>query len=318
MGSSRMSKLWPQYFFTASFLKELDKECTRRETAGEKLGVLNRFLSFLEEASGKIFVDIDKLEIGESRRLRSWFTESDQRLGPYIRSDGIQGRVKDIELEATALFDTSFTGSFSSNQIDAMMRTVHKPIFNMELLKSKWDFLSGWTFPVITGGKSLNWMELLSKYILPSSQILICDPYIAGTAKTVDMNLLPILKACRSISKSLPQIIIISKKPSRFDLKQYLKKELGDIDNIVIILLPSWDESYKEHDRRILTDQLFLNIPSGLDLLNDRAKVRLNKSTEIALRSIYTGNPTQVEAIIKTKTRLQQLIDYHTSEMNQV
>jgi hypothetical protein len=312
-----MSRIWPEYFFTASFLKELDGECTRREETGEKLGVLNRFLSFLEEARGKIFIDTDKLEIGESRRLRSWFTETDQRLGPYIRSAEPQERVKDI-LDGIALFDTSFTGSFSSNQIDAMMRTVHKPIFNMELLKSKWDFLSGWTFPEITGGRSLNWLELLSKYILPSSQILICDPYIAGTENNVDMNLLPILKACRSISKSQPKILIISKEAARFDLKQYLKKELGDLGNIEIILLPSWDESYKEHDRRILTDQLFLNIPGGLDLLNQRGKVGLNKSTEIALRSIYTGNPAQVQAIIKTKARLHRLIDYHTPETNQV
>jgi hypothetical protein len=309
-----MSNIWPQYLFTATFLKALDDECTRREVEGEKLGVLNRFLGFMEEAKGQILIDIENLKIGESLRLRKWFKETDAQFGPYQRQSDPSERPEDIELEAAASFDTSFTASYNSSQIDAMMRTVHKPIFNLDLVTSKWDSLAGLNFPLIRGGKRLSWNDLLSNYVLPSSQILICDPYIANNKVNVDKNLLPILKACRSISRSKPAISLIAREPTNFDLKQHLVKKLGDISDIKIILLPHWDKSYEEHDRRILTDQLFINIPSGLDLINSRDYVGAKKSTDIALRSIYSGNQSQLEAIVDTKNRLEQIIIHHTSE----
>ena len=298
---------WPQYFFTASFLKRIAHEMGDRFSRGELLGPLSDFASFIERAHGSIYVDTKNLELHDSPYLRKWFTESDKRLSPYVLPEGVPSNPQIVQMNAAANFDSTFTDTFSRSEIASLEQTVKCPIFNYDLIIEKWASISGRQSVSIAEASDFQWKDFLQKYILCTSQILICDKYLMKSVKNVKQNLIPILSACLHLSNAETQITIVSHSDVKSEVLEAIQENSPEGSKVTLVIVDS-PNAIADHDRRLVTDQLRMNIPGGFDLIDGKGKVKTGKSTEVPITSFYSGEKDSYKSIIDARERIMKII----------
>ncbi len=298
---------WPQYFFTASFLKRIAHEIQDRFSRGESLGPLSDFASFVEKAHGSIYVDIKNLELHTSPYLKKWFTESDKRLSPYVLSEAISDNPQIVEMDATESYDSTFTDTFSKGQIASLEQTVKCPIFNYDLINEKWSSISGRQPVSIAEASDFQWEGFLEKYILCTSQILICDKYLLKSVQTVKHNLIPILRACLQLTGAESRITVVSHSNVKSDVLQAIKANIPQGSRVTLVMTDS-PKAISDHDRRLITDQLMVNIPVGFDLVDGNGKVKQGRATEVPITSFYSGEKRHFDSITEARKRIVDVI----------
>jgi hypothetical protein len=296
VGSSKLKGNWPEYFFTVSFLEALDKEFIKRAVSGSPMESLGLFRDFLFTGNGKIYRDTETINIGESPLLKRLLGDaSNSQYGPYIHDTADSKKSSCIEENGYAQFDSSFTEGLREVEILDLNKKLNKPIFNLELIQKRWPKISGKKHPRIIPAQKHDWESFLRHYIVPCKNVLIMDPYVMSKKKSVDENIIPIIEAILTIQSVPPSIVIISTKSGFPDTEAIVRNRFSSKVEIDFVL----EESIKAipyHDRWIMTDQMVLNMPSGLDIV-DSGTTHRSKLTNQALRSIYSGDDGQVQEV---------------------
>lgn len=141
------------------------------------------------------------------------------------------------------------------------------------------------------GGGSFSKWEDLKKYSLPTSEIIVIDPYILKNkdtdTDTIDINFIEYLKVLLIDCNVKPNIIIVT-SPNHIDwnydklkskINSALKKQLGNKVNITLI------RTKREHDRSILTNYHRIYSGDTFNFWNNNG-IKISKGREISYSSI--------------------------------
>jgi hypothetical protein len=290
----------PQFFFTASFLQAFAKKYYEALKNAEESKHLDTFKQFIYSSRGSVLID-QNLELAEYPMLRRVFRSDGPQYSVYHKDDNTT--YLDSELEAIDKYAASFSTRFSKSQIMALESQYQRPLFNVGQVEKRWYYLAGHDTKTLAEGSQYDWESFLSSFLVPTSQIIICDGYLSTKIDKVRSNLVPLIHALKALVQFKGKIVLISTKPTRGDIHQLIREEFGDSLNIHLVLVESTSIKV-EHDRRLITDSQLLNIPTGFDILNDHGIVKRN--TEPRLISIFSGDKDQISTHSRLKTSIME------------
>lgn len=278
----------PKFFFTLSFLVSFVKEYGDAASKGKETTHMDAFKHFLLNSNGGVLIDC-KLNLEPYPILRR-ILRTDGPQYSIFTSDSSNTHSED--LDAIIQHAATFTLRYSRSQLTALESQFQKPIFDIGDVLSKWNYLCGNELDPLIQGTKLDWEKYLSKFLAPTSQVILCDKYLARDRKSFTKNFIPIIKALSAITQFSGTITLISTKPAiEYDIGQIIEG-LGVQAKIKLILVPS-ERIVEEHDRRLITDNMSLNIGPGFDLIDNNDKIRSN--TEPSLTSIFSGQSKAAE-----------------------
>jgi len=298
VGSEKMKVQSPSFFFTASFLRRFAEHYYNLIKQAREDSNLDAFKHFLYNSSGSILID-EKLDIEPYPMLKRIY-QTDGAQYKIFRVDPELSR-ENREIQAFEQFSASFSELFNQQKLEALESMFQKPLFDLAEVAKRWRYISGQNIPALKEGTSFEWESFLKLMLVPTSQILICDSYLTTSKDNIHLNLFPILRAIHTLIHFKGEITIISTHPSTRDLRQMLSDEFGDAFSFIFATVESTSIKL-EHDRRIITDSMLLNIPAGLDIISKFGKIK--KNTEPILKSVFSGDLQQQETLNSIRSHL--------------
>ena len=293
-----MTGAFPQFFFTASFLQKYARVHQEALLSGDETIHLDAFKHFLLNSNGSVLLD-QKLDLEPFPTLKRVFGTDAPQYTVYETSE--TKNTEDVELEAFSKHDASFSEKFTEQKLHALETQLQVPVFNVSRVQSRWYKIAGHDVGTMNAGDKFNWKDFLEAFMVPTSQIIFCDPFLTQKPSNVKNNFIPILQALKTLVNFTGNIILISTQSVTGNVEKFLRERLEDSIKIEYVLVESTSIKI-EHDRRMITDTLLLNIPSGFNAINDRGVV--SQSTEPNLISVFSGNSSHVRIHQKRKSYL--------------
>lgn len=293
-----MTSQTPVFFFTATFLHAFAQKYYDALANAQESKHLDAFKQFLYSSYGSVLLDRE-LKLADYPMLRRVFRSDGPQYSVYTMEENTS--YLDSELQAIDKFTASFSDRLSGSQITALESQFQRPLFNLERVEKGWHYLAGHDTKTLAEGSEHDWESFLGPFLVPTSQVILCDGYLSTNLSKVRRNLIPLIHALKSLVQFQGQIVLISTKPAFGDLRQLFQDEFGDSLNFQLVLVESTSIKV-EHDRRLVTDSQLLNIPTGFDIVNDRGIITRN--TEPRLISIFSGDKNQVATHSRLRSSL--------------
>ncbi len=266
---------------------------------------LDAFKHFLYNSSGSILID-EELNLEPFPLLKRIYQTDGAQYKVY-KFDPAKDK-KELEMNAIDEFTASFSQGFTDQQLEALESMKQKPIFNLTKVSKRWAQLSGQKIEAIQEGLKFNWEKYLAPIVVPTRQILICDSYLTTNLTKIKNNLLPILRALRSLIHFRGQVTLISTSSNVSQIQNLLYNEFGEALEFRFAIVES-TAIRTEHDRRLVTDTNMLNFPGGFDIINNHGVVTEGKATEPINKSLFSGDIEHQETHARLSSSLYALSD---------
>lgn len=302
-----------QYFFTLSFLFDFFKKYTDDWLEGLPNEHQEAFIRFFRNHKGHVLKDcsFDEIEnypilykiIGaiDNPNYKPWCFEQESN-----DTDKFYNNTECCGILAHAV---GFTNTLNFNDKSKLEKDYYKPVFTSEKVEKKFSDLT--KVPRLKKDTEYEWKDILNAFNLPTCSVIISDNYLITDCEKINNNLKPILDFFSNLDLKKIPIIILSSKKSNVNYKR-IKTEIEQQFNriycnkikVEVVFIEGGLK--EEHDRRIITDCSSINIPIGLDVINNNGKCRGNSEPSIV--SVFSGDSTDSDHLEHLRNRLNDAI----------
>lgn len=319
------------YLFTSAFLKKFFQNCHDSYNHGTDNANQRGFLTFFEDNNGDIFYNesLNNIEHPKLRRVLA-NTGPNNNYKPYQKASE-----QEKEEEAIEKYRSLFTETYDDVIKRTLSKTLLKAIFNTTDIENKWNNKIFDLKIETKKNATTTWKTILSPFdLLPTKNLIIYDNFIS--IKNYEKNLLPILeyykesfyntknkisihiilafskKHGRTKKEEVEQDMVVWQKPIREVIEPKVRMKFNSKSNLEI---HPWilyhDDKLKEHDRRIITDYYLINIPAGIDILNEN-NVTI-KNTESKAYTVF--NKRDLHIYNERKNILEGIIEKYKNHV---